>query len=98
MSKQLPPKHTPSQVEVDHYQKRLDEDVFKPSGDQKAKLYSIVIPPPNISYKLHLAYALGTTFKVNESLRKWSFPLMLVSLRQSRQELLKNELEEKIDG
>ena len=68
--KQLSPKYNPAEVEAGHYQKWLDADVFKPSGDQKAKPYSIVIPPPNVTGKLHLAYALGTTFKVNKSLRK----------------------------
>ena len=84
MSKELSPKYNPAEVEAGRYQKWLDADVFKPSGDQKAKPYSIVIPPPNVTGKLHLAYALGTTFKVNEAVRKWVFPLMLISLRQLR--------------
>ena len=84
MSKELSPKYNPAEVEAGRYQKWLEADVFKPSGDQKAKPYSIVIPPPNVTGKLHLAYALGTTFKVNEALRKWFFPLMLVSGSRDR--------------
>ena len=44
MSKELSPKYNPAEVEAGRYQKWLDEDVFKPSGDKKAKPYSIVIP------------------------------------------------------
>jgi valyl-tRNA synthetase len=36
-----------------------DQDLFKPSGDKKAKPYSIVIPPPNVTGKLHLGHAWG---------------------------------------
>ena len=43
--------------------KWLDADVFKPSGDQKAKPYSIVIPPPNVTGKLHLGHAWDTTLQ-----------------------------------
>ena len=57
MSKELSPKYNPAEVEAGRYQKWLDEDVFKPSGDKKAKPYSIVIPPPNVTGKLHLGHA-----------------------------------------
>ena len=50
--------------------KELHEDVLKTQEVQKSQSFSCVIPLPNISYKFHLAYALGTTFKVNKSLRK----------------------------
>ena len=59
MSKELSPKYNPAEVEAGRYQKWLDADVFKPSGDQKAKPYSIVIPPPNVTGKLYLGHALG---------------------------------------
>ena len=59
MSKELSPKYNPAEVEAGRYQKWLDEDVFKPSGDKKAKPYSIVIPPPNVTGKLHLGHALS---------------------------------------
>ena len=63
MSKELSPKYNPAEVEAGRYQKWLDEDVFKPSGDQKAKPYSIVIPPPNVTGKLHLGHAWDTTLQ-----------------------------------
>ena len=105
MSKELSPKYNPAEVEAGRYQKWLDADVFKPSGDQKAKPYSIVIPPPNVTGKLYLNRSWSTTFKVNESQSNWDFPFKPVSevVRISNTaevefELLKNELEEKIDS
>ena len=63
MSKELSPKYNPAEVEAGRYQKWLDEDVFRPSGDKKAKPYSIVIPPPNVTGKLHLGHAWDTTLQ-----------------------------------
>ncbi len=63
MSKELSPKYNPAEVEAGRYQKWLDADVFKPSGDKKAKPYSIVIPPPNVTGKLHLGHAWDTTLQ-----------------------------------
>lgn len=56
-------KYDPSQVEPGRYQQWLDEKVFRPSGDQKAEPYSIVIPPPNVTGKLHLGHAWDTTLQ-----------------------------------
>lgn len=56
-------KYDPSQVEPGRYQKWLDEKRFKPNGDKKAKPYSIVIPPPNVTGKLHLGHAWDTTLQ-----------------------------------
>ncbi|KRM93661.1 valyl-tRNA synthetase [Lentilactobacillus senioris DSM 24302 = JCM 17472] len=56
-------KYNPTEVEAGQYQRWLDEDLFKPSGDQKAKPYSIVLPPPNVTGKLHLGHAWDTTLQ-----------------------------------
>ncbi|MFD1671116.1 valine--tRNA ligase [Agrilactobacillus yilanensis] len=56
-------KYEPQKVEAGRYQKWLDAKLFKPSGDQKAKPYSIVIPPPNVTGKLHLGHAWDTTLQ-----------------------------------
>ncbi len=56
-------KYDPTAIEAGRYQTWLDEDVFKPSGDQKATPYSIVIPPPNVTGKLHLGHAWDTTLQ-----------------------------------
>lgn len=61
--KNLSTKYNPQEVEAGCYEKWLEQDLFKPSGDQKAKPYSIVIPPPNVTGKLHLGHAWDTTLQ-----------------------------------
>ncbi|WP_057896179.1 valine--tRNA ligase [Liquorilactobacillus oeni] len=56
-------KYDPQQVEAGRYEKWLEQDVFKPSANQDAKPYSIVIPPPNVTGKLHLGHAWDTTLQ-----------------------------------
>ncbi|MFD1471478.1 valine--tRNA ligase [Companilactobacillus mishanensis] len=56
-------KYNPTEVEKGRYKTWLDQGVFKPSGDKKAKPYSIVIPPPNVTGKLHLGHAWDTTIQ-----------------------------------
>ena len=56
-------KYNPTEVEEGRYQTWLDDDDFKPSGDKKAKPYSIVIPPPNVTGKLHMGHAWDTTIQ-----------------------------------
>ncbi|MFZ2716739.1 valyl-tRNA synthetase [Lactococcus chungangensis CAU 28 = DSM 22330] len=60
---ELSTKFNPTEVEAGRYDKWLAADVFKPSGDKKAKPYSIVIPPPNVTGKLHLGHAWDTTLQ-----------------------------------
>ena len=60
---ELAPKYDPLAVEEGRYQTWLDEDLFKPSGDKKAHPYSIVIPPPNVTGKLHLGHAWDTSIQ-----------------------------------
>lgn len=60
---ELAPKYNPQEVEAGRYQEWLDDDLFKPSGDKKAKPYSIVIPPPNVTGKLHLGHAWDTAIQ-----------------------------------
>ena len=50
-------------VEAGRYQKWLEQDLFKPNGNPEAKPYSIVIPPPNVTGKLHLGHAWDTTIQ-----------------------------------
>ncbi|MFC6316303.1 valine--tRNA ligase [Lapidilactobacillus achengensis] len=63
MATEMAPKYDPKSVETGRYQEWLDEKVFKPSGDKKAKPYSIVIPPPNVTGKLHLGHAWDTALQ-----------------------------------
>ncbi|WP_297079882.1 valine--tRNA ligase [uncultured Enterococcus sp.] len=60
---QLSSKYQPQDVERGRYASWLEQDLFKPSGDKKAKPYSIVIPPPNVTGKLHLGHAWDTTLQ-----------------------------------
>ncbi|MDR3157081.1 MAG: valine--tRNA ligase [Lactobacillales bacterium] len=59
----LSTKYNAAQVEAGRYQKWLKNKAFKPSGDKKAKPYSVVIPPPNVTGKLHLGHAWDTTLQ-----------------------------------
>ncbi|WP_283678599.1 valine--tRNA ligase [Lentilactobacillus sp. Marseille-Q4993] len=63
MSEEMSTKYDPSAVEAGQYDKWLDAGVFKPSGDKKAKPFSIVLPPPNVTGKLHLGHAWDTTLQ-----------------------------------
>lgn len=56
-------KYDPQAVEAGRYDKWREQGLFKPSGDKKAKPYSIVIPPPNVTGKLHLGHAWDTTLQ-----------------------------------
>lgn len=60
---ELSTKFDPTEVEHGRYEKWLAADVFKPSGDATAQPYSIVIPPPNVTGKLHLGHAWDTTLQ-----------------------------------
>ncbi|NHJ00018.1 valine--tRNA ligase [Lactococcus garvieae] len=63
MTEELSTKFNPAEVEAGRYEKWLELGVFAPSGDKKAKPYSIVIPPPNVTGKLHLGHAWDTTLQ-----------------------------------
>ena len=61
--KDMSTKYDPAAVEEGRYQWWIDQGFFKPSGDKKAHPYSIVIPPPNVTGKLHLGHAWDTTLQ-----------------------------------
>ncbi|MGM9886735.1 MAG: valine--tRNA ligase [Lactococcus sp.] len=63
MTEELSTKFNPTEVEAGRYEKWVNSGVFKPSGDKKAHPYSIVIPPPNVTGKLHLGHAWDTTLQ-----------------------------------
>lgn len=56
-------KYNPQEVEAGRYQHWLDQDLFKPSDDTNKETYTIVIPPPNVTGKLHLGHAWDTTLQ-----------------------------------
>lgn len=63
MKKEMPSKYQPQAVEAGKYQEWVEKGVFKPSEDPKAPAYSIVIPPPNVTGKLHLGHAWDVTLQ-----------------------------------
>jgi len=56
-------KYQPNAVEKGRYEKWVNQGVFKPSENQEAEPYSVVIPPPNVTGKLHLGHAWDTTLQ-----------------------------------
>lgn len=50
-------------VEKGKYDFWLKQKAFKPSGDKEASPYTIVIPPPNVTGKLHLGHAWDNTLQ-----------------------------------
>ncbi|MDO4680111.1 MAG: valine--tRNA ligase [Aerococcus sp.] len=60
---EMPKKYDPNQVEAGCYDKWLNQKVFEPNGDQSVPAYSVVIPPPNVTGKLHLGHAWDVTLQ-----------------------------------
>lgn len=71
MTKEMSTKYNPQEVESGRYEKWLEQGVFEPSEDPNSKPYSIVIPPPNVTGKLHLGHA-------------WDVSLQDMIIRQKR--------------
>lgn len=59
----LPPKYDPQAVEKDRYKFWLDGKYFEATGDPEKEPFSIVIPPPNVTGRLHLGHAWDTTMQ-----------------------------------
>lgn len=59
----MPSKYNPNAVEEGRYQKWVEQGLFKPSEHTDDEPYSIVIPPPNVTGKLHLGHAWDTTLQ-----------------------------------
>lgn len=56
-------KYNPKDFEDAIYDKWLKKEYFKPSKDKNKKPYTIVMPPPNITGKLHMGHALDETLQ-----------------------------------
>ena len=63
MTKEISSKFQPQEVEAGKYQWWVDSGVFHPNEDPNAEPYSIVIPPPNVTGKLHLGHAWDVTLQ-----------------------------------
>ena len=60
---QMSTKYQPQEVEKGKYKKWVEAKLFRPSGNKDAKPYSIVIPPPNVTGRLHLGHAWDVTLQ-----------------------------------
>ncbi|WP_078413938.1 valine--tRNA ligase [Priestia abyssalis] len=56
-------KYDPKAVEANRYKYWLDGKFFEATNDQEKQPYTIVIPPPNVTGKLHLGHAWDTTLQ-----------------------------------
>lgn len=59
----LPTKYDPNAIEKNRYSYWLEGKYFEATGDEKKQPYTIVIPPPNVTGKLHLGHAWDTTLQ-----------------------------------
>lgn len=60
---EMKPKYNPNEVESGRYEEWLNKGYFKASEDNTKETYTIVIPPPNVTGKLHLGHAWDTTLQ-----------------------------------
>lgn len=56
-------KYEPNEFEKDIYESWEKHDYFKPSGDKTKQSYCIMMPPPNVTGKLHMGHALDGTLQ-----------------------------------
>lgn len=59
----MPTKYHPQEIEAGRYEWWLKGKYFEPTGDPDKKPFSVVIPPPNVTGKLHLGHAWDTTLQ-----------------------------------
>jgi len=56
-------KYNPKDFEESLYKAWEEKGYFKPSQDKEAKTYCIMMPPPNVTGKLHMGHALDDTIQ-----------------------------------
>ncbi|XJS09909.1 valine--tRNA ligase [Aerococcaceae bacterium WGS1372] len=61
--KELSTKYNHHEVEAGKYESWIEQGVFKPNQNPQAEPYSIVIPPPNVTGRLHLGHAWDVTLQ-----------------------------------
>ncbi|SDZ04762.1 valyl-tRNA synthetase [Evansella caseinilytica] len=59
----MPPKYDPQETEAKWYPFWVNGKFFEATGEESKKPYTIVIPPPNVTGKLHLGHAWDTTLQ-----------------------------------
>lgn len=68
-AQQLPSVYEPDKVEQKWYEYWKENNFFAPSGDVSKPMFSIVMPPPNVTGSLHLGHALDNTLQ--DILTRW---------------------------
>ena len=63
MEHKLNDKYNPKDFEDNLYQKWEESGYFKPSMDKNAESYCIMMPPPNVTGKLHMGHALDASIQ-----------------------------------
>jgi len=63
MSKELEKTYNPKAIEGKLYEKWCKKKYFHPEADRSKKPFTIVMPPPNITGKLHMGHALDNTLQ-----------------------------------
>lgn len=61
--KELKPKYNHLEVEANKYNQWLEQDLFKTELNDDKPAFSIVLPPPNVTGKLHLGHAWDGTLQ-----------------------------------
>ncbi|TDM03552.1 valine--tRNA ligase [Macrococcus hajekii] len=56
-------KYNPKLVEEGRYKKWVEADLFKAEDNDDKKPFTVVIPPPNVTGKLHIGHAWDTTLQ-----------------------------------
>ncbi|ABR31413.1 valyl-tRNA synthetase [Thermosipho melanesiensis] len=63
MNKEIGTRYEPNSIEKKWYKFWLEKGYFTPQNDNSRPKYSIVIPPPNITGKIHMGHALNITLQ-----------------------------------
>ncbi len=65
----IPPAYDPADVEERRYRFWLEGDYFRAGNEESERIFTIVIPPPNITGSLHMGHALDIT--IQDTLIRW---------------------------
>ena len=63
MSRQLDKTYNPKEIEPKLYEKWCENKYFHAEVDRSRKPFTTVMPPPNITGKLHMGHALDNTLQ-----------------------------------
>ena len=63
MARELPKVYDPQQVEEKIYSMWEEGGYFRPSEEEGAKPFTIVMPPPNVTGQLHMGHAMDATLQ-----------------------------------